>query len=116
MQHRLNLESREVARKTLNIDTLKRFAVPVAPASEMIVADERVSSLLAWAGRVRTVATSATQDHAMLDRAILAKAFRGALVPQDPADEPASALLARLRAEREQPTPAAPARKPRRKA
>jgi hypothetical protein len=35
--------------------------------------------------------------------------------PQDPADEPASALLARLRAEREQPSPAAaPARKPRR--
>jgi|GEM_PF-7085890 len=29
--------------------------------------------------------------------ATLAKAFRGELVPQDPNDEPASALLARLR-------------------
>ena len=32
--------------------------------------------------------------------AILAKAFRGELVPQDPDDEPASVLLARIHAQR----------------
>jgi type I restriction enzyme S subunit len=37
-----------------------------------------------------------------LDQGILAKAFRGELVPQDPADEPASVLLDRIRAERAQ--------------
>ena len=36
-----------------------------------------------------------------LDQSILAKAFRGELVPQDPNDEPAAVLLARIRAERE---------------
>ena len=34
-----------------------------------------------------------------LDQAALAKAFRGELVPQDPNDEPAAALLERLLAE-----------------
>ncbi len=35
-----------------------------------------------------------------LRQAILKKAFTGRLVPQHPADEPATALLARLRAKR----------------
>lgn len=33
--------------------------------------------------------------------ATLAKAFRGELVPQDPTDEPATALLARIHAARD---------------
>jgi type I restriction enzyme, S subunit len=35
-----------------------------------------------------------------LTPAILAKAFRGELVPQDPNDEPASVSLERIKAER----------------
>jgi type I restriction enzyme, S subunit len=42
---------------------------------------------------------------------LLAKAFRGELVPQDPSDEPAAVLLARIRAARE----AAPAKSRQRK-
>jgi hypothetical protein len=37
----------------------------------------------------------------ILNQSILAKAFRGELVPQGPNDEPASVLLDRIRAERE---------------
>jgi len=38
-----------------------------------------------------------------LEQATLAKAFRGELVPQDPNDEPASVLLERICAEKQQP-------------
>ena len=46
-----------------------------------------------------TITTSLQQAEA-LRQSILKKAFSGQLVPQDPRDEPASALLARIRAER----------------
>jgi hypothetical protein len=45
--------------------------------------------------------------------ALLAKAFRGELVPQDPGDEPAAALLERIRAARATAEPET-SRKPRR--
>lgn len=54
-------------------------------------------------------------DLSQLDQSILAKAFRGQLVPQDPTDEPASHLLARIRTERQtaaKTTQAKLARKP----
>jgi type I restriction enzyme S subunit len=61
----------------------------------------RIEIAFAWIDRLASEATSARKliDH--LDQAVLAKAFRGELVPQDPNDEPASVLLERIRAERE---------------
>lgn len=44
---------------------------------------------------------AALKRSAALRQSILKKAFTGQLVPQDPADEPASALLERIRKERE---------------
>ena len=43
---------------------------------------------------------AALQRSEALRQSILKRAFSGRLVPQDPADEPASTLLARLRTER----------------
>ncbi|WP_141398024.1 hypothetical protein [Nitrosomonas ureae] len=44
--------------------------------------------------------TTALQQAEVLRQSILKKAFSGQLVPQDPNDEPASELLARIKAER----------------
>ena len=48
----------------------------------------------------RAQAEGLLPDLNRLDQSILAKAFRGELVPQDPTDEPAADLLARIQKER----------------
>lgn len=61
----------------------------------------RLGTAFAWIDRLATEATSARKLIDRLDQSVLAKAFRGELVPQDPNDEPASVLLERIKAERE---------------
>jgi type I restriction enzyme, S subunit len=104
----LLLNSREVARKTLNIGQLETLPVPVCSASERAKIIQLASVALT---RSQVVAREAVHQNGNLDdleSSILAKAFRGELVPQDPSDEPASVLLERIRAERakEQPNAA----------
>lgn len=60
----------------------------------------RIAQTFARADRVEAEAARARALIDRLESAILAKAFRGELVPQDPNDEPASVLLDRIRAER----------------
>jgi type I restriction enzyme S subunit len=69
----------------------------------MIEQDEivrRVDTAFVWLNAVAAEHGNAVRLLPKLDQAILAKAFRGELVPQDPRDEPASELLARIRAAR----------------
>ncbi|HEX5748671.1 MAG TPA: restriction endonuclease subunit S [Archangium sp.] len=73
---------------------------PLAPRAEQLEIVSRLQAarahedtLVARAGRQR-------DNLSLLERALLARAFRGELVPQDPNDPPVSELLERLRAER----------------
>lgn len=59
-----------------------------------------VDRAFSWIDRLAHEAGSARTLVDRLDQAVLAKAFRGELVPQDPSDEPASALLERIKADR----------------
>lgn len=61
----------------------------------------RVDELLALADRLEERIVTTESAVSQLTPTLLAKAFRGELVPQDPNDEPASELLKRLAAERE---------------
>lgn len=72
--------------------------LPPLPEQQEIV--RRVEDALAKIDRVRAYVAEQREKLDALDRAILDKAFRGELVPQDPNDEPASVMLERLRAER----------------
>lgn len=61
---------------------------------------ETAKAAFARADRLEAEANKALALIDRLETAILAKAFRGELVPQDPNDEPASVLLERIRARR----------------
>jgi len=93
-------DSREVARPTLNLEQLQTLPVPIAPLAEQREIVRRVDALFAFADRIETRFAKARTQVDKLTPALLAKAFRGDLVPQDPDDEPASALLDRIRAGR----------------
>jgi type I restriction enzyme S subunit len=84
----------------VNLEKLKTITIPIPPVSEMEVLAELVENLLGYSESVSQTATSLGATASRLDQSILAKAFRGELVPQDPNDEPSSVLLDRIRNER----------------
>jgi type I restriction enzyme S subunit len=79
---------------------LNELAIPVPSIKEQREIVRRTKTAFAWIDRLGGEATSARKLIDRLDQTVLAKAFRGELVPQDPNDEPASVLLERVRAER----------------
>jgi len=84
----------------IHLTDLRKDLVPVAPPEERDEIVKRARKALDWIDHLASEAKSATQLVQNLDQAVLAKAFRGELAPQDPCDEPATKLLERIAAER----------------
>ena len=95
---------RGVAVKGINIGDLRRLPVAIPPIEEQhriaVEVDRQLSDLDACE---RAVDAGLTRS-AALRRSVLKAEFEGRLVPRDPSDELASVLLARIRAERPDPT------------
>lgn len=85
----------------LNKDRVQRLPIPLAPVEEAFEIARIIAAAFSWLDTVTDEHAHAAKLLPKLEQALLAKAFRGELVPQDPADEPASVLLERIRAERE---------------
>lgn len=91
---------------SINISKLGAFPVFVAPPNEQQEIVRQVEHYFSLADQLEARFDQAAAMVEQLPQALLAKAFSGQLVTQDPNDEPASVLLERLRAP--QATPAAP--------
>ena len=84
----------------LNKTSCNSLPVPLPQIIEQQEIVRRVETLFAFADRLEARLATAQKAAERLTPALLAKAFRGELVPQDPNDEPASVLLERIRTER----------------
>lgn len=84
----------------VNATELGALTVPLFDIEEQTEIVRRIESAFGWLDRMAAEHAAAARLLPKLDAAILAKAFRGELLPQDPKDEPAYVLLERIKAER----------------
>ena len=89
------------AQKTVGLATLRNFLIPIPPANEQALIIDKVHRLLILVDEIRDNKNQLIDVVNAAKLKILDLAIRGRLVPQDPNDEPASALVERIRAEKE---------------
>jgi type I restriction enzyme S subunit len=116
LNHWINSDACDLSPLLTGIDQVKltraamdSILVPCPPVEEQGEIVRRVESLFALADAIEAKWQAIHGQVECLTPALLAKAFRGELVPQDPNDEPAAELLNCLAAQREA-TPARPRR------
>ena len=99
-QRVMNLVKSTSGQKGISGQDLKSLCVTYPGISEQLEVVRRVEQLFSFADQLEARLADARQRVDALTQSILAKAFRGELVPQDPNDEPASVLLERIAAQR----------------
>ena len=95
-----------VGQVNISLSQCRAFEFQVPSVEEQTEIVRRVETLFAFADRLEARLAQAQTAATRLTPALLAKAFRGELVPQDPNDEPAAELLRRLQAQRATGSPA----------
>lgn len=98
--------------RNIGQDRIRSIIFPLSSHAEQAEIVSRLEAKLSTLDALEADIDAQLARSRALRQSILKRAFEGKLVPQDPTDEPASALLARIKAERD----AAPKPKRKRKA
>ena len=101
-QDYLQLLSGGAAMPKFNKTDLRAMIAPIPPMNEQAKIVAAVKSTLAFIDDLDASYSGLSSTIQSLKSKILDLAIRGQLVPQDPTDEPASVLLERIRAEKEE--------------
>jgi type I restriction enzyme S subunit len=86
--------------KRIILERIRNAEFPLAPLDEQKAVVAIVEAAFEKAVIVDRNLQDANKEASFLEQAILGKAFRGKLVPQDPNDEPGTTLLDRIRTQR----------------
>ena len=100
----LRVRTDGVSQSNINAQKVGAFELPFCPLAEQQEIVRRVEGLFALADQLEMRLAQACEQVDKLTPALLARAFAGQLVPQEPNDEPASVLLNRIGAQREMET------------
>lgn len=101
---RQSLESKAkstAGHQRISLSDLREFRFPLPPLAEQHRIVAEVERRLSVIQQSEAAVEASLARAERLRQSILKQAFSGQLVPQDPNDEPASALLERIKAERE---------------
>lgn len=115
-QHQITSNASATTLPILNKSKFERLPIPLPGGAEQAAAVEELEKLMASIDEHERAVEIALLQAAAQRKNLLRAAFAGQLVPQDPRDEPASELLARIRAARAASGAATPTRKRGRKA
>lgn len=97
----LNKAAYGAGKPGLNLNNIKSVQLSIPSYEEQVSVVEIIEEKLTLCGQFEQDIERAISTCIFLRQSILKKAFSGQLVEQDPADEPANALLERIKAEKE---------------
>jgi type I restriction enzyme S subunit len=91
----------QLSMKNISQSSLKNITMPFPPKEEILIICQALEKMEKFLDQISYRIKTSHLKLNTLNQSILAKAFRGGLVPQDPNDEPASVLLKRIQIGRE---------------
>ena len=94
-------KSRGMGVQHINVEDIRNGFFPLPPLVEQQRIVEQIESLLKYVDIIDTDAETLEKSITLAKQKILDLAIRGKLVPQDPADEPASELLKKIKGEKD---------------
>jgi len=94
---RMQKATKGVAVRGINVGDIRALQIPIPPLPEQREIVSRLKRAFARLDAAAAAHAAAVAELDRLDESLLARAFTGQLVPQNPKDEPAAKLLDRLR-------------------
>ena len=102
IQNYFNSSLKGIGVPNLHLEHIRTTLIPVAPINEQYRIATKLEQLLSFADNIESDKTDLQTTIQLTKSKILDLAIRGKLVKQNPDDEPASVLLDRIRAEKEE--------------